>query len=308
MPSSSSYLCIYTTLACVCILFLRGRVWCTSEVQVEGGGNDDIAGGGEGLMWRKYCPIATSGGVDSTQDVDMYTPRCNIPRRHNMSVVDFVRDFQRPGLPVIIVRNPDESRMFQALCNKESILEYAGTHEVVLSTANTFSHTKMRTTLAQYVNTMMDVDQQVGVNGSASYLLFGDNHSGSLGTLFNSYSKLAYPTLRRGDFHLPDDEEGTISWGIAGSGSGVPFHVHGAVFNEVIHGLKRWFLYPPHVKPDFHPDETTLYWLKHVYPTLINRDLMQECVLGPNEVLYIPDMWWHATLNLGQTVNVAVFV
>lgn len=31
---------------------------------------------------------------------------------------------------------------------------------------------------------------------------------------------------------------GSISFGMGGSGSGVPFHTHGPVFAEVLHGLK----------------------------------------------------------------------
>lgn len=54
-------------------------------------------------------------------------------------------------------------------------------------------------------------------------------------------------------------ERGMLSWGLGGSGTGVPFHTHGAVFAEgeflysfttqfkckVLHGMKRWFLYAP---------------------------------------------------------------
>ena len=44
---------------------------------------------------------------------------------------------------------------------------------------------------------------------------------------------------------------GSLSFGMGGSGSGVPFHTHGPVFAEVLHGRKVWRdrrgPHPPHV-------------------------------------------------------------
>ena len=41
-----------------------------------------------------------------------------------------------------------------------------------------------------------------------------------------------------------------LSFGLAGPGTGVPFHFHGPGFAETIYGRKRWFLTPPDVKPE----------------------------------------------------------
>jgi hypothetical protein len=62
----------------------------------------------------------------------------------------------------------------------------------------------------------------------------------------------------------PYDRDPFYSFGIGGSGSGVPFHTHGAVFSEVLHGYKRWFVSPVTAKPVFSPDETSYYWFKQV--------------------------------------------
>eukprot|EP00960_Hanusia_phi_P036168 752184-Hanusia_phi.AAC.2 len=56
---------------------------------------------------------------------------------------------------------------------------------------------------------------------------------------------------------LPTERAQRISHGAGGSGSGVPFHVHGPGFSEVLWGRKRWFLMPEGIRPDFDPDETT---------------------------------------------------
>uniref|UniRef100_A0A8C5UA66 JmjC domain-containing protein n=1 Tax=Malurus cyaneus samueli TaxID=2593467 RepID=A0A8C5UA66_9PASS len=108
-------------------------------------------------------------------------------------------------------------------------------------------------------------------------------------------------------FRIPGTSP-AYSFGIAGSGSGVPFHWHGPGFSEVIFGRKRWFLYPPDKIPHFHPNETTLAWLQHTYPTLPPAQRPLECTLRPGEVLYFPDRWWHATLNLDTSVFISTFL
>merc|ERR1711974_209306 len=92
----------------------------------------------------------------------------------------------------------------------------------------------------------------------------------------------------------------TLSFGLGASGTGVPFHQHGPVFAEVVHGKKRWFLYPPEEKPDFDPQASSLQWLTSEYPKLVaqNKTLPMDCVALPGELLYTPDGWYHATLNL----------
>lgn len=45
---------------------------------------------------------------------------------------------------------------------------------------------------------------------------------------------------------------------------------------------QRWFLYPPSHSPLFNPDETTLRWVTHIYPSLPDKPL--ECTLNPGEV------------------------
>uniref|UniRef100_A0A8C3KE97 Jumonji domain containing 8 n=1 Tax=Calidris pygmaea TaxID=425635 RepID=A0A8C3KE97_9CHAR len=104
---------------------------------------------------------------------------------------------------------------------------------------------------------------------------FGDNNFTEWGPLFQQY--VPPP------FRIPGTSP-AYSFGIAGSGSGVPFHWHGPGYSEVIFGRKRWFLYPPDKTPHFHPNETTLAWLHHTYPTLPPAQRPLECTLRPGEV------------------------
>eukprot|EP01003_Olkasia_polycarbonata_P004976 NODE_434_length_897_cov_64.542453_g379_i0.p1 GENE.NODE_434_length_897_cov_64.542453_g379_i0~~NODE_434_length_897_cov_64.542453_g379_i0.p1 ORF type:complete len:220 (-),score=23.47 NODE_434_length_897_cov_64.542453_g379_i0:205-864(-) len=106
----------------------------------------------------------------------------------------------------------------------------------------------------------------------------------------------------------------SLSFGIAGRGTGVPFHFHGPGFLQMLHGRKRWLLYPPKtVVPRFDPNETTLHWLsKRRRPGQeeegAEEPALYECVLGPLDVVYFPDNWMHATLNIDHyTAFVASF-
>ena len=101
----------------------------------------------------------------------------------------------------------------------------------------------------------------------------------------------------------------TLSFGIAPAGSGVQWHVHGAAFGEALHGRKRWLLYPPEAKPAFEPYNTTAQWLAHEGDKLPRalKEAPLDCTVGPGELIYVPNMWWHATLNVDDCVFVSAF-
>lgn len=49
-------------------------------------------------------------------------------------------------------------------------------------------------------------------------------------------------------------------------------------------------------------------WYINVYPTLSDDEKPLECLLKPNEILYFPDKWWHATLNAETSVFISTFL
>ncbi|XP_074988920.1 jmjC domain-containing protein 8 isoform X1 [Caretta caretta] len=150
----------------------------------------------------------------------------------------------------------------------------------------------------EYVEHLLE-PQDLASLGSDTLYFFGDNNFTEWGSLFQKY--MPPP------FRIPGTS-GAYSFGIAGSGSGVPFHWHGPGYSEVIFGRKRWFLYPPEKTPKFHPNKTTLSWLLDTYPFLPPEDRPVECTIHPGEVLYFPDRWWHATLNLDTSVFISTFL
>jgi len=178
------------------------------------------------------------------------------------------------------------------------MLENHGHKIVKLSSANTYSYKKVDVPLKRYVEQIMK-PQTLDTMGNETMYWFGDNNYTEWEELFNIYNPPPYS--------LPQ-HSGVYSFGVAGAGTGVPFHFHGPGFAEVIYGRKRWFLYPPHQQPKFNPDKTTLHWLIEDYPTLSGPEMPYECTLYPGEAIYFPDHWWHGTLNLDSSVFISTFL
>ncbi|GAX73493.1 hypothetical protein CEUSTIGMA_g945.t1 [Chlamydomonas eustigma] len=102
-------------------------------------------------------------------------------------------------------------------------------------------------------------------------------------------------------------------WLVAGPArSGATWHVDPhltSAWNALIHGRKRWALYPPHitppgVDPDSYDTLTSLQWLLEVYPTLPSHLKPLEFIQEPGEVVFVPGGWWHCILNLEPSVAI----
>ena len=96
--------------------------------------------------------------------------------------------------------------------------------------------------------------------------------------------------------------------------SGAPPHFHGDAFNALAYGLKRWFLWPPE-KSFYSSKSINDYRVKRgsknhnrknefVWPKAHGRPL--ECMQEPGDVLFVPQMWGHATYNVKASVGVAI--
>ncbi|XP_043955685.1 jmjC domain-containing protein 8 [Gambusia affinis] len=202
--------------------------------------------------------------------------------------------FSRP----VIIRGVTNNTRFRVLCSRSGLLQEYGSLTIRLSTANTHSYRKVDVTFQDYVDQLLR-PQDVAALGSETLYFFGDNNLTEWQNLLDRY--------RAPPYFLPG-HSAAYSFGIAGPGTGVPFHWHGPGFSEVIYGRKRWFLYPPDLEPRFHPNRTTLSWLTDTYPDLPEAEAPLECTIRPGEVLYFPDRWWHATLNLDTSVFISTFL
>ncbi|XP_074408713.1 jmjC domain-containing protein 8 isoform X3 [Zonotrichia albicollis] len=179
-------------------------------------------------------------------------PRCTVERADaSLTYSLFLQRFAF-SRPVILGGVTDNSA-FRALCTREKLLAAFGPFPVRLSTANTYSYRKVDVPFQEYVEHLLKPQDPARL-GSDTLYFFGDNNFTEWGPLFQHY--VPPP------FRIPGTSP-AYSFGIAGSGSGVPFHWHGPGFSEVIFGRK---------------------------------------------VLYFPDRWWHATLNLDTSVFISTFL
>uniref|UniRef100_A0A1A8CFJ8 Jumonji domain containing 8 n=1 Tax=Nothobranchius kadleci TaxID=1051664 RepID=A0A1A8CFJ8_NOTKA len=199
---------------------------------------------------------------------------CNIDvlEGSELSHQDFINRyaFSRP----VILRGLTDNTKFRFLCSKPSLLAAYGSMKVRLSTANTHSYRKVDVSFQQYVDELLR-PQAADALGSETLYFFGDNNLTEWQNLFDHYESPPYVLPRT---------SGAYSFGIAGPGTGVPFHWHGPGYSEVIYGRKRWFLYPPEKGPHFHPNRTTLSWVTGTYPNLPEDEAPLECTIRPGEV------------------------
>jgi hypothetical protein len=112
---------------------------------------------------------------------------------------------------------------------------------------------------------------------------------------------------------LDDSHRPAYRWWLMGSArTGSPFHQDPngtSAWNAVTHGHKRWALYPPwmSVPPGAYANghnPNSLKWWTLIYPQLPPHEKPIEFIQNPGDLIFIPSGWWHAVLNLDETVSV----
>ncbi|CAK4082981.1 unnamed protein product [Aphanomyces euteiches] len=242
---------------------------------------------------------------------------CSIAVEVDLACDRFVREYL--GVRPVILRFSPSSDLFnQAFSNISSRTAMEMEHGdllVRMSTANSYTGRQWtEMSVREYVREHLNLDPSK--MGNETFYLFGSTHGAAWEAFLNQYlpPTLQYPSESFPERTCAPDRlakytasSTTLSFGIAGRGTGVPFHFHGPGFLQQLHGRKRWFLYPPETTPEFHPDQSTLHWVRIVYPSMAAPPT-HDCVLEPGDVIYFPRAWVHATLNLSPfTVFMATF-
>lgn len=96
---------------------------------------------------------------------------------------------------------------------------------------------------------------------------------------------------------------------VSAAGSGSEWHVdpwNTSAWNALLHGRKRWALYPPRVDglPPRVASASPSDFFGTVLPELPPSERPLQCVLEAGEVMFLPSGWWHTVLNLQQTIAV----
>ncbi|XP_063040226.1 jmjC domain-containing protein 8 [Engraulis encrasicolus] len=250
------------------------------------------------LVARESALFGDDGGWSSGNHSLRDEGPCNIDVIHytSLTYAQFLQQYAY--VKPVILRGITDNKRFRFLCSKYNLLREYRDKTVRLSTANTHSYRKVDVLFDEFVEYLLR-PQSAGTLGSETLYFFGDNNFTEWEALFDEYHAPPYK--------IPHTNP-AYSFGIAGPGTGVPFHWHGPGYSEVIYGRKRWFLYPPDEEPEFHPNHTTLTWVRDAYSSLGIQQRPLECTIRPGEVLYFPDRWWHATLNLDTSVFISTFL
>jgi len=95
-------------------------------------------------------------------------------------------------------------------------------------------------------------------------------------------------------------EDHEIQFYLGPAGSGAPVHFHGHAVNSMAYGEKKWFLFPP--GSGFY---STLPALEFVRNDSASQGASWQCTQRSGDVVYVPTLWSHATLNVRQSVGVA---
>ena len=82
--------------------------------------------------------------------------------------------------------------------------------------------------------------------------------------------------------------------------SGVPVQISRNSWNVLVYGQRRWFLHPP--DRAFSSKEHILEWWRDSYRG--SPDAL-ECVQYPGDLVFVPDVWGHAFINLREGLGIA---
>lgn len=163
---------------------------------------------------------------------------------------------------------------------------------VSLTSSNAQSEHVSKMTLKNYISYQIGSEVLPTSLSNETWYLFGETYS----TEWKNYLLKHYV--------LPpcqscDNGEVSLSFGIGGKGSGVQWHTHGPGFSEVIHGSKHWVLYPSESTiKDFNKDFSSRHWMEEVYTKLLPNEKPWECTIYPGELIYFPNEWHHAIINV----------
>jgi hypothetical protein len=219
--------------------------------------------------------------------------RCNIERMTHTQVLENFGPLGVPKLhprPLVILSDPRRNKHVRTLVTRENITSSLPPNlNVTLSSSNSFSEHRRTIPLTQYLEEILKTGETtLDQKSNETWYLFGETYTEEWSKLLTNYSMPPCETCVK--------ELVALSFGIGNRGSGVQWHVHGPGFSEALFGRKHWVLYPD--KPVFDANQTSRYWMEHVYNLLSPDKLPYECTLDPGDLIYFPHQWYHATINL----------
>jgi dipeptidase E len=249
--------------------------------------------------------------TSSVQRVGWYPKESHPCTINRLSMTEFHDRYGREGglpplhpYPLVITADTGSGRnhKFRQLTQMGTILKsFPEGFNVTLSSSNTFSEHRRTVPFAQYLEEVVSNRTTPDQKSNETWYFFGETYSVEWKQFLQQYELPPCQACRNEDLVA-------LAFGIGNSGSGVQWHVHGPGFAEAVVGRKHWVLSKD--RPDFHPDQTSYHWMYYNYSAMeTTNERPLECTLFPGDIVYFPDMWWHATINLDDyTAFISTFV
>ncbi|KAL3700749.1 hypothetical protein R1sor_018771 [Riccia sorocarpa] len=228
--------------------------------------------------------------------------RDNIARRSNLTLEEFIRDFEEPNKPVLIKGALDHWPAL-AKWNREYLLQHAG--EVP------FACGPVQMKLKDYYQYADLVEEE------RPLYIFDSKFAEKAPQLSQDYD---IPLCFRSDlFSLLGHSRPDYRWLILGPArSGSSFHVDPnstSAWNAVVRGSKKWIMYPPEVVPPgvfpspdgaevASPVSLTEWFMNFYEETRRRKEKPVECVCRAGEVVFVPNGWWHIVINLEESIAI----
>lgn len=234
---------------------------------------------------------------------------CTIPKIHKPSKEEFTKKCMEPGKACIITGMMDD---WKAMTNWR-FEQFQ--HDPRIADGVYVGQRTTPVALTSYVKYL----KERAANETAPWVIF-------MSDVFD-----LYPELRR-DYSVPDffsekddfltslEDDLRLDWRwiiMAAKRSGSGWHCDPANTTgwlALVQGAKLWGMYPPSIfqipgvknnnyrKRDYDMEDA-FYWWIYTRPYL-KSNLPLECVQKPGDIVFIPSGWWHAVLNLEDTVSV----
>lgn len=242
-------------------------------------------------------------------DLEQWSHRDNIDRRSNLSLEEFIEEYEKPGKPVILtdivpqwLSYNDDDRKW----TKENLLKRFG--DVI------FKAGAIEMTLNDYWNYIEQTQEESPI------YLFDNEFIEKANGLGEEYTVAPY--FQKDFFNLLNDKpkiRPSYRWILIGPPrSGSTFHKdpnYTSAWNGVISGRKKWIMFPPNCTPPgvlpscdeldvTTPISVTEWFLNFYRESRKFSSRTYECVQKPGELIFIPHMWWHTALNLEECVAV----
>lgn len=198
---------------------------------------------------------------DQSIDQALASDVCTIDRFDDLTQAEFLQRYDGVR-PVILTGRRSVNTLLRTLTLRKRLIREHGSMEVSITTmdARGFRDT-MRTSLRVYLESFMRPVAGVR-DGERVWYLFADLDKFDDSTrIHEDFAEYQPPhDLQRHEPTCGPRQESPCyarnayynQFGIGGRGSGVPFHLHGEGWNEVLHGSKRFFLHPPNSSVPLH--------------------------------------------------------